>query len=241
MNKKLIPYLIFGVPLLIGGFFLYKYLKTPKKGKDAPDGLDPQNDAKVETTKHSSGKSSTKSASSQYFPLKKGSRGAKVKQLQEAILIYDSKILPKFGADSDFGSETESAVKTILGKTTIDSQEDIDSIIKKADTNKKTQETANANAQSIANRTALAKTLVNQAKGKGASKDFYALNKTLITPYYITTDGREQKQPIKTLNVRDRIGIDGDTTYKIDSNGMIQAYIDKDSMKSFSPYAFELR
>jgi hypothetical protein len=31
-GNKFLPYLIFGVPLLIGGFFLYKYVKSKKGG-----------------------------------------------------------------------------------------------------------------------------------------------------------------------------------------------------------------
>ncbi|MFI5195706.1 MAG: peptidoglycan-binding protein [Chitinophagales bacterium] len=45
------------------------------------------------------------------FPLKKGSKGDKVKQLQEALIEkYGASILPKFGADGDFGSETAKAL-----------------------------------------------------------------------------------------------------------------------------------
>lgn len=45
------------------------------------------------------------------FPLKKGSKGARVKQLQEALIQKHGKgILPKYGADGDFGSETVTAL-----------------------------------------------------------------------------------------------------------------------------------
>jgi hypothetical protein len=45
------------------------------------------------------------------FPLKKGSRGTKVKALQEALIAkYGSNILPKYGADGDFGSEVQAAL-----------------------------------------------------------------------------------------------------------------------------------
>lgn len=47
------------------------------------------------------------------FPLKKGSKGETVRQLQEALIAkYGKAILPKYGADGDFGSETANAVKT---------------------------------------------------------------------------------------------------------------------------------
>lgn len=64
------------------------------------------------------------------FPLKRGSKGSKVKELQNALLKKNASILPKYGADGDFGSETESAVKTITGKTTVDSQAELDAIKK---------------------------------------------------------------------------------------------------------------
>jgi hypothetical protein len=46
------------------------------------------------------------------FPLRKGSKGDKVRQLQKALLAkYGKSILPKYGADGDFGSETAAALK----------------------------------------------------------------------------------------------------------------------------------
>lgn len=46
------------------------------------------------------------------FPLKKGSKGTLVKDLQQALIAkYGASILPKYGADGDFGSETITALK----------------------------------------------------------------------------------------------------------------------------------
>jgi hypothetical protein len=46
------------------------------------------------------------------FPLKKGSKGDNVRHLQQALIDkYGNSILPKFGADGDFGSETQNALK----------------------------------------------------------------------------------------------------------------------------------
>jgi hypothetical protein len=46
------------------------------------------------------------------FPLKKGSKGDAVRQLQNALIgKYGTSILPKYGADGDFGSETQAALK----------------------------------------------------------------------------------------------------------------------------------
>lgn len=46
------------------------------------------------------------------FPLKKGSKGEMVRQMQQALIDkYGASILPKYGADGDFGSETVAALK----------------------------------------------------------------------------------------------------------------------------------
>ncbi|MFA6923607.1 MAG: peptidoglycan-binding domain-containing protein [Bacteroidales bacterium] len=55
---------------------------------------------------------SNKNSRNDDFPLKKGSKGAKVKTLQEYLISkYGKTILPKYGADGDFGDETVSALK----------------------------------------------------------------------------------------------------------------------------------
>jgi len=43
--------------------------------------------------------------------LKTGDEGAAVEQLQEALLRYDGTLLPKWGADADFGDETATALR----------------------------------------------------------------------------------------------------------------------------------
>ena len=66
----------------------------------------------------------TSSGSGDGFPLKKGSKGDNVRQLQQALISkYGSSILPKYGADGDFGSETQNALKkkglpTIVSEST---------------------------------------------------------------------------------------------------------------------------
>ncbi|TCZ68351.1 peptidoglycan-binding domain-containing protein [Flaviaesturariibacter aridisoli] len=46
------------------------------------------------------------------FPLKKGSKGENVRMLQEALIKkYGAKVLPRFGADGDFGTELVSALR----------------------------------------------------------------------------------------------------------------------------------
>ena len=61
------------------------------------------------------------STSNNNFPLKKGSKGDLVRQLQDALLQkYGKSILPKYGADGDFGSETVNALKKLNLPASID-------------------------------------------------------------------------------------------------------------------------
>ena len=72
----------------------------------------------------------TPTPTTEKFPLKKGSKGELVKQLQLALGVDK---LPRFGADGDFGTETLNALKAATGKTQVDSQAEIDAIAKKKD------------------------------------------------------------------------------------------------------------
>jgi len=65
--------------------------------------------AKSYNTNYSLPKAAAPSSS---FPLKRGSKGDKVKQLQNALIAkYGKNIMPRYGADGDFGSETVNALK----------------------------------------------------------------------------------------------------------------------------------
>jgi hypothetical protein len=62
------------------------------------------------------------------FPLKRGSKGDNVKKLQQALIKkYGASILPKYGADGDFGSEMETALSKNGWDTTV--QEDTFNVI----------------------------------------------------------------------------------------------------------------
>jgi hypothetical protein len=54
------------------------------------------------------------------FPLKRGSKGIKVKELQLALIAtYGKSILPKYGADGDFGKELANALKKLKYSATV--------------------------------------------------------------------------------------------------------------------------
>jgi hypothetical protein len=107
MNYK--KALLYAIPIVVGGFIIFQMAFAQKpKGRTTPK-YDPDDDKGD-------------------FPLKLGSSGAKVKELQNALLSKDPNCLPKYGADSDFGSETEAALIKITGKSTVNSQEELDKI-----------------------------------------------------------------------------------------------------------------
>jgi hypothetical protein len=62
------------------------------------------------------------------FPLKKGSYGARVKELQLVLLKYDANALSQYGVDGDFGTETENALFKVSGKKTVDTQSELDAL-----------------------------------------------------------------------------------------------------------------
>ena len=110
------------------GYFGWQYLKKKREAKQIND-MDAVvkqiNTAKVEmpasynqaepkaaTKIVSSSATTNTTANPSAFPLKKGSKGKNVKLLQEALIAkYGKSILPKYGADGDFGTETATALK----------------------------------------------------------------------------------------------------------------------------------
>jgi hypothetical protein len=124
-KKILITTLAVGATGILG-YFGWQYLKKKKQSKTAdidtlinsmqtPVVTAPVYTAlqpKINAVKTNA--PSTASLRTDEFPLKKGSKGANVKKLQEALLAkYGSSILPKYGADADFGSETVNALKKL--------------------------------------------------------------------------------------------------------------------------------
>ncbi len=117
------------------GYFGWQYLKKKRKTNGDIDAEKLLSQANIPAIYHPlpaspKPKSPGKTSASAYqssatidrsaFPLQKGSRGEKVKGLQEALLKkYGNSILPKYGADGDFGTETLNALKKLGLPTTI--------------------------------------------------------------------------------------------------------------------------
>jgi hypothetical protein len=120
MNKNT-KNVVAGIMLLAGAYFIYRYFKGAKQGSQPNKPLELSDFSNIPTVP----------VTASTFPLKKGSKGPKVVELQSVMLRVDGNILPRYGADGDFGSETEAAVLKLLGKKTVDSQADIEVLKKK--------------------------------------------------------------------------------------------------------------
>ena len=121
-NPKKSPYVFLGITLgvlsLAGiGYWYFK----GRKGTDTEEvNTNLTYDEPATPPKHIVSTPSKKSG----FPLKLHSKGTLVKQLQEALLKkYGKSILPKYGADGDFGSELEYALASKSFMRVIDEAE----------------------------------------------------------------------------------------------------------------------
>lgn len=108
----------------IAGYFGWEYWQKHKKQNE-----DNADDSSSDDTKQIAPQKSAftpsfftqKENRNDDFPLKKGSKGAKVKALQNALIAKNGKsILPRYGADGDFGSEMATALKKLNLPDSID-------------------------------------------------------------------------------------------------------------------------
>ena len=117
MEKKT-KYILIGLGVVAVGTGAYVYYQIQKKKRDNAQREFEQavNTNSVTlpspTSSYTPSKpSSSGGSSTSGFPLKKGSRGTLVTNLQNALIKkYGAAILPKYGADGDFGSETYNAL-----------------------------------------------------------------------------------------------------------------------------------
>jgi hypothetical protein len=110
------------LPIALGIVGIYYIIRSMKKTPSVMD-----SEGNIDTSS-GGGTSSGGTTPASDFPLKKGSKGALVQRLQLAIGTSN---LPKFGADGDFGTETQTALKAITGKTQVDSLAEIDGVAAK--------------------------------------------------------------------------------------------------------------
>lgn len=126
-KKIIISALAVGATGIIGyfGWQYFKKKKAAKSNQDIDAVLMNMNTPIVATTTLPTIKPKTRTKASTYtpaatvdrsddFPLKKGSKGENVRRLQETLITkYGKQVLPKYGADGDFGSEMVTALKKL--------------------------------------------------------------------------------------------------------------------------------
>jgi len=85
----------------VAGFLGWNYWKNKKKANQEEDTTSVTDSTSIATS----------SAKNDDFPLKRGSKGNRVTQLQNALVKkYGASILPKYGVDGMFGKEVEAAL-----------------------------------------------------------------------------------------------------------------------------------
>lgn len=118
------------------------------------------------------------------FPLKQGSKGAKVKALQDSLIArYGKTILPKYGADGDFGNEMIAALKKLNLRQAID------------------ENTYNVMVQTPSfDASALAKSLYKDAVNKNISGVIASLKKMTSKDDYTAVSGEFKKLPLRGVS-----------------------------------------
>lgn len=238
MNKTA-KWLLISAPILLAGLYVGKKTGLFGKAKGQPKKpSDTAKDSDIETK----GTGEVKPAVVKYFPMAKGSRGEKVRELQQAILANNPAALPKYKDDGDFGTETETEVLKLLGKKTVDGQEDIEKIKNL----KKTAEAQRLAKEGTANRVTLANQLkAALAKGRGLS--VYADHDVQVFQGAIESGtGREIQTKTVVKKAGDKIVSSGDIslvtvepggnmTFKILSSSQTKPFV------RVSPYAIYLK
>lgn len=116
------------------GFFGWRWWKTRKEKADTEKENTPDLELPPPPSKNSFTVPSAPPKRNDDFPLKKNSKGARVKQVQEVLIAKLGKdILGKAGADGDFGSKTEAALTKAGFPITID--ENVFNVIVQGDSN----------------------------------------------------------------------------------------------------------
>lgn len=103
MNKSTIMWIVGGIGTAVGGYFLYKRITRPT-----------ETFGEISTIDTKGGSTSTSTTNNDGLPLKRGSKGEKVKQLQRFLVAQGYNIggfgILGDGVDGDFGRMTEKAV-----------------------------------------------------------------------------------------------------------------------------------
>jgi peptidoglycan hydrolase-like protein with peptidoglycan-binding domain len=252
MNNGL-KWALVSLPILVGGFIVYRTLTKEKrlaKKKAKEQGTTPQITTQTTTTSGGGGGGGvtrTNTTVKPDFPIGIGSRGSKVKELQQAI-VDDGQpnvvaLLGKNPTDGQFGTGTEKAVKALLGKTTIDSQADIIKIINLKITRAAAQQVATGDA----NRKFYGKLIVDGLCKNG--KELYAVKSAQIFGYrYDSTKTRSIETRSWKYETGDRAKpwnkCSNIVSQTMDASGFVTIWTKEsgnDWRYNISPYDFEVK
>lgn len=117
-------YLLVGLGVAATGllsYFGWEYYQKRKKSKEEEEDTSSRIPLPPQKSAFTPSFFTQKETRNDNFPLKKGSKGQRVKSLQNALIAkYGKEILPRYGADGDFGSEMAAALKKLNLPETID-------------------------------------------------------------------------------------------------------------------------
>ena len=170
------------------------------------------------------------------FPIQKGSKGAKVKELQEALKLLDPSIVP----DGDWGGLTDAAVRKHLGKGVVVGQEDINTLLTKSAALKKDADSAKIISDVDSERKALAERL-KKAYDSNKKIELYAAHDTKVSSgnFEIGT-GREINKTFQVIKKDNKI-LGNVAMVRLDNNGGFLRAITQKGFVQVSPFAVILK
>ncbi len=120
-NKKKTILIGMGVAMTtVLGYFGWQYWKK-KKIRDMDTSMIEEPASPESPTKKKATPAPAPVKRNDNFPLKRGSKGENVKALQQALIAkHGTNVLPKFGADGDFGKELEDGLKKVSLPVSVD-------------------------------------------------------------------------------------------------------------------------
>jgi len=236
---QLIFYVVGAMVAGTAGYFGWQYLKKRRKnakgspanntdidailnpiktGTAAITSESPSTDILLPKPLPKSSNAKSSAADSSDFPLKKGSKGEKVKQFQEALMDkYGKSVLPKYGADGDFGTETINALKKLGLPVTI-TQSTFNVLVQdNAGSSSSTGQTLfdAANAGDFNKVLTILKKIKNTDDYTSANNVFKMLRldggvrQTIVNGLLSTFSGKDQKEKIKYEFLRIGLQFDG--------------------------------
>lgn len=170
------------------------------------------------------------------FPMQRGSKGAKVTELQEALKLLDPLIVP----DGDWGGKTDAAVRKHLGKGMVVGQEDINKLLSKSAALKKDADSAKIVLDVNGERKALAEKLKKAYDSNKKINLFAAHDTQAQRGNFEVGTGREINKNTFVVNKDKRI-LGLDQMVRLDINGGFLRAITKNGFVQVSPFAVILK